>query len=491
MKIIVTGLGAGTLEQMSFGVFRLLKNAKALFLRTKEHPVVAELEKEGIMYHSFDQLYENNDHFSQIYEEIVAELMSAAKKHNEIVYAVPGHPLVAERTVQLLLEKSKNGECDIEIKGGQSFLDDCFTSLQIDPIEGFQLVDGTSLRSDRLEITQHIIICQVYDSFIASNVKLTLMEVLPDDYEIVVLMGAGASDEKKIKIKLYELDRHIEVNNLAVVYVPPVERESLLYGRFSTLRHVIATLRGPNGCPWDKKQTHESLKKYLVEETYEVLEAIDEQDEDHLVEELGDVLLQVMLHSQIGEDNGYFSIDDVIASITKKMIYRHPHVFGTETVADAEEVVKKWEQLKQQEKKGKQTESLLSGIPKDLPSLYRAAELQKRAANVGFDWDDAEPMWDKVFEEIEEFRAETSKQDKGKMQQEFGDILFAFINIARYYKIDPEEAIRATNRKFEQRFQYMEQRVADSGLAMSDLSLQELDEFWKEAKRLDKKGGIS
>jgi tetrapyrrole methylase family protein/MazG family protein len=250
---------------------------------------------------------------------------------------------------------------------------------------------------------------------------------------------------------------------------------------FSKLREIIAILRGPNGCPWDKEQTHESLKKYLIEETYEVIEAIDSGDIDHLVEELGDVLLQVMLHAQIGEDEGYFAIEDVIEGISAKMIRRHPHVFGNRIVEDSEEVLRNWQEIKKQEK-GETEASLLDGVSKSMPNLLRAYEIQKKAAKVGFDWQEITPALEKVKEELEEFENEINKESLIDAKKEFGDILFAFVNVARFLKIHPEEALFETNEKFIRRFRYIEEKVMESGKPIEDYSLEELDRFWDEAK---------
>jgi tetrapyrrole methylase family protein / MazG family protein len=480
--IYILGLGAGDIDQLPLGVYRKLKTASPLFLRTKEHPVVAVLEDEGVSFTSFDSIYEKHEQFEDVYKEMVAILLEQVKK-SDIFYAVPGHPLVAEKTVQLLLEAERRKECRVVIEGGQSFLDALFATLKIDPIEGFQLIDATSFQGDEWQLTKHTIFCQVYDSFIASEVKLTLMEQLPDDYPVYIVTAAGSKEEKVTKIPLYELDRAMTLNNLTSVYVPPVREEKLLYHRFETLRRVIATLRGPNGCPWDRKQTHESLKRYLLEEAYELFEAIDENDDEHMIEELGDVLLQVMLHAQIGEDEGMFSIDDVIRGITEKMIRRHPHVFGDITVENAEQVVENWQRIKEKEKKDRPA-SLLDDVPKSLPNILKAYEFQKKAAKVGFDWDDVQPMWEKVEEEIAEFKREALEEEnaRSRLISEFGDILFALINIARYYDINPEEALHTTNRKFYQRFSYIEEQARKSGVALTSLSLAELDRFWEEAK---------
>lgn len=479
--IYVFGLGAGDVKQLPIGVYRKLKRAHPLFLRTKEHPVVKWLTEEGIAFTSFDEVYEKHEQFADVYADIVDRLTEQAKR-GDVFYAVPGHPLVAERTVQLLFEAERRGVCRIVIEGGQSFLDALFTAVRIDPIEGFQLLDATTFRGEEWSPSLHAVFCQVYDSFVASNVKLSLMEQLPDDYPIYIVTAAGTKDEQVKRVPLYELDRETGLDNLTSVYVPPVKDEPLLYHRFETLRRVIATLRGPNGCPWDRKQTHASLKCYLLEEAYELLEAIDEGDDDHMVEELGDVLLQVMLHAQIGADRGLFSIDDVIRTLTAKMIRRHPHVFGDVTAETAEQVVANWEKIKEKEKGGGLSESILADIPKSLPGTMRAYELQKRAAKVGFDWDDAAPIWQKVEEEMAEFRAETSGGRRDRLVGEFGDLLFALINLARYYGIQPEEALQMANDKFARRFAYIEEQVRKSGRSITSFSLAELDRFWEEAK---------
>ncbi|OPX04350.1 nucleoside triphosphate pyrophosphohydrolase [Geobacillus sp. LEMMY01] len=479
--IYVFGLGAGDVKQLPIGVYRKLKRAHPLFLRTKEHPVVKWLTEEGIAFTSFDEVYEKHEQFADVYADIVDRLTEQAK-HGDVFYAVPGHPLVAERTVQLLFEAERRGVCRIVIEGGQSFLDALFTAVRIDPIEGFQLLDATTFRGEEWSPSLHAVFCQVYDSFVASNVKLSLMEQLPDDYPVYIVTAAGTKDEQVKRVPLYELDHETGLDNLTSVYVPPVKDEPLLYHRFETLRRVIATLRGPNGCPWDRKQTHASLKRYLLEEAYELLEAIDEGDDDHMVEELGDVLLQVMLHAQIGADRGLFSIDDVIRTLTAKMIRRHPHVFGDVTAETAEQVVANWEKIKEKEKGGGLSESILADIPKSLPGTMRAYELQKRAAKVGFDWDDAPPIWQKVEEEMAEFRAETSGGRRDRLVGEFGDLLFALINLARYYGIQPEEALQMANDKFARRFAYIEEQVRKSGRSITSFSLAELDRFWEEAK---------
>ena len=484
-RISIIGLGAGDINQLSLGIYRSIKDTAFLYLRTKEHPVVVDLESEGISYTAFDDIYEKYDQFEEVYNEIV-DILCHEAKDKDIVYGVPGHPLVAEKTVQLLLQKKEESDLNITIEGGQSFIDPLFASLEIDPIEGFQFVDALSLGNDQLQLNQHIVICQVYDQMIASNVKLALMEQLPDEYEIYIVTAVGSNQEQINRVPLYELDRSVDLNNLTSVYVPPVKDETLLYREFSTLRKVIAKLRGPSGCPWDLKQTHTSLKKYLLEEAYELLEAIDNEDEDHMIEELGDVLLQVVLHSQIGEDEGMFTINDVISGVTEKMIRRHPHVFGDVSADSVEDVMKNWNAIKKDEKSNlNELESRLDNVVKSLPGVLKAYQYQHEAAKIGFDWPNVDPMWDKVHEEIKEFQDELQKdtREDSKLISEFGDIMFALVNVARFYKINPEEAISMTNQKFYRRFAFIEQEVKKQDEHIELHSLEKLDSIWESAKK--------
>ncbi|MGG4266010.1 nucleoside triphosphate pyrophosphohydrolase [Peribacillus simplex] len=484
-EITIIGLGAGDLDQLPLGIYKKLTQTEQCFVRTIDHPVIGDLKRDGINFTAFDEIYEKHDQFEAVYEEIAETLLQEASSRS-VLYAVPGHPMVAEKTVQLLLEKGPSLGIAIKLEGGQSFLDPLFQAVQIDPIEGFQLLDGTDLSPDDLHITQHMIIGQVYDAFSASNVKLTLMEKLPDDYEVYIVTAAGSSQEKVTKCVLFELDRQMELSNLTSVYVPPVREEALQYREFSKLRQVIAELRGPGGCPWDKKQTHESLKKYLIEEAYELIDSIDEEDDEGMVGELGDILLQVMLHSQIGEDEGMFTVDDVIEGITAKMIRRHPHVFGDVEVNGEEDVLVNWQKIKEDEK-GSETKasiSILDGIEKSLPNLLRAEEYQKRAAKVGFDWDEVSEAWKKVIEEVQELEEEilSPNRDVERIKSELGDLFFALVNISRYYDIQAEEAVYKANQKFHQRFTYIEESIQRADKKFEDYTLEELDSYWDEAK---------
>lgn len=483
--IHILGLGAGDLDQMPLGVYRTLKAADPLYLRTADHPVVQELQNEGLRYESFDAIYEKHDEFAPVYREI-AETLIAHAENGPVYYAVPGHPLVAEQTVQFLIEAEKEGRCRLSIAGGQSFLDAVFGALRIDPIEGFQLVDGTGIDSDRLNMTEHLLIAQVYDQFSASEVKLSLMEKYPDDYPVTIVTAAGSSLERLRTVPLHELDRSAEIDNLTTVYVPPAIDQEARLKEWQTFRGIIAKLRSPEGCPWDRKQTHESLRPYLLEEAHELLQAIEEQDDDAIMEELGDVLLQVFLHAQIGQDDGYFQLEDVLEAISGKMIRRHPHVFGDRDVSSADEVVSNWQEIKQQEKPA--SDSLLDGEERHSSSLLTSYNYQKKAAKAGFTWKDADGAWAKFEEEMQEFRTEVEKGSKDRQLDEFGDLLFTLVNIARFYGLSPEQAMVQANRKFRTRFSHVEQRAKQGGRTFTDYTLDQLDGFWNEAKAGHREG---
>jgi tetrapyrrole methylase family protein / MazG family protein len=262
--------------------------------------------------------------------------------------------------------------------------------------------------------------------------------------------------------------------------------------RFHTLVELMAALRAPDGCPWDRKQTHESLKPYLLEETYEVLEILDRQDRTKLPEELGDVLLQVLFHSQIASEAGSFTIENVLEQLADKLIRRHPHVFkngsSDPTPANADQVVMRWEDIKRTERQASgRPDSVLDGVPQTLPALLRAYQIQARAARVGFDWTHDTKGFDQVLgkieEEIQELRNAASTERQAQIVAEFGDVVFSLVNLARFIKVNPEDALRQAINRFVERFQFIESRASESGRAVGDLSFSEMDRLWDEAKR--------
>ncbi len=251
---------------------------------------------------------------------------------------------------------------------------------------------------------------------------------------------------------------------------------------FSDLVEIMKTLRSENGCPWDREQTHESLKKYLIEETYEVLEAIDLNDKDRFCEELGDLLLQIIFHAQIAAENGNFDINDVITGICRKMIQRHTHVFGDAKAENADEVLANWEAIKKKEKGQKSQTEVLKSVPANLPALMRSYKVQQKAAQVGFDWDNIDDVFAKVHEEIKELEDVYKSKNVERIIDETGDVFFALVNLARFLKVHPELALTRTINKFIRRFEYIEQESRKMGKRLEDMKLSEMDELWNKAK---------
>ena len=247
---------------------------------------------------------------------------------------------------------------------------------------------------------------------------------------------------------------------------------------FDELVGIMRRLRGPGGCPWDREQDHKSIRPYLVEETYEVIEAIDEENSDKIKEELGDLLLQIVFHAQMAEEKNRFTIDDVITHIVEKIKKRHPHIFQSTTVKDSQEVLRNWEQIKMTEGRT----SVLDGVPRELPALLKAARIQEKAARVGFDWDKIDGVFAKVEEELAEFREAYKEKDKARIEEELGDMFFALVNLSRFLDTNPEDALRGTINKFIKRFQHIERELEARGLKPTQVTLEEMDRIWEEAK---------
>lgn len=253
-------------------------------------------------------------------------------------------------------------------------------------------------------------------------------------------------------------------------------------GKLERLIDIMKLLRSGEGCPWDREQTHESLKKYLIEETYEYLEVVDLEDKARMCEELGDVLLQIVFHARIAEENGDFNIEDVINGVCDKMIHRHPHVFGDVTAETSSQVLKNWEEIKKKEKGVTSQTSVLQGVPRNLPALMRSYKVQQKAAQVGFDWTNPGDVFAKLREEIDELEAEYNKQNKSGIDEEFGDVLFSAVNLSRFLKVHPELSLAQSTDKFIGRFEYIEKRAAEQGRTLNEMSLEEMEALWVEAK---------
>ncbi|HHD2752824.1 TPA: nucleoside triphosphate pyrophosphohydrolase [Clostridium perfringens] len=480
----IMGLGPGAYEALTIGALKELKNNKNIYFRTEKHPTVDFLKEEGVKFESYDHAYEKYDSFDDVYKYIAEDLITKVKDDEDLIYAVPGHPLVAERSVINLIDLCKENNIQYEVLPAVSFIDAMMEALQVDPIEGVKIIDAFDIKNQILDKRVGTIITQVYNNFIASEVKLKLLEGYEDNTEIIFVRAAGVKGLESIrKIPLYELDWQEDIDYLTSIYIP---KDLDNKKDFQDLLDIIETLRNPGGCPWDREQTHESLKSALIEECYEVIDAIENEDEDALIEELGDVLLQVVFHASIGKEDGYFDIMDVIGAISDKMINRHPHVFGNGEVDNSEQVVANWDEIKKEEKGIETLTEEMKNIAKSLPATTRAYKVQKKAKKVGFDWDDINCAMDKVKEELNEIKDVYNCENKSIIEGEVGDLLFACINVARFLEVDGELALDKTIKKFINRFSYIESEAIKNNKSLKDMTLEEMDKLWEEAKSSEK-----
>ena len=507
--ITIVGLGPGAVGHLSLETMSIMQGCEQVILRTAVHPTVAELAKQGVKYTSCDDLYEAGASFEEVYQNVVTRVLTAAHK-GDVVYAVPGSPLVAEKTVVLLREQAKAQNLELAIKPSMSFLDLAYVALGIDPIAGLRIIDAQDFGAIADAGQYPLMITQVYSQLVASDLKIALMENLPDEYELYFLRNMGLEDEECRPVKLFELDRQPKIDHLTSVYIPPMgedenmpcgimafgedEEEEAVENMVDTasfddvdiqpLVDVMRTLREPGGCPWDREQTHASIRSNMIEEVYEYLEAVDAEDTEGMREELGDILMQIVFHARMAEEAGRFDLQDVIDEVVDKLIRRHPHVFGETKVTGSDEVLVNWEAIKKTEKT--ERKHVLDGVTQGLPALLRAYKLQSKAAKVGFDWPDVKGVWHKVQEELAELQEALASGDRAAAENELGDVLFALVNYARHQKIEPEVALNGTNNRFAKRFAHVESCVEASGKTWQDFSLDELDQFWDEAKRLEK-----
>ena len=483
-RITIVGLGPGPFGCISLESWERIRQAAVLLLRTEIHPTVEDLRLRDVRFASYDHCYRQQPDFDSVYQTIAADVIGRAVSGQEVVFAVPGSPMVAERTVELIRDLAQRQEVPLEILPGMSFFELLCNRLAIDPQQGLTLIDALDVETLPPDLSTGLVVTQVFSPRIASELKISLMEQMPDETPVIIARRLGLPDESIQTLPLFEMDRSRDFDHLTTVYVPPRKPRN---SRFSLdpVVQVMARLRSPEGCPWDIEQTHATLRRYIVEEVYEVLEAIDERDPQHLCEELGDLLLQIVFHARMAEEAGDFSMQDVVDTVTEKLIRRHPHVFGDISVQDAAEVIVNWEAIKRREKKEK-PHSALAGVPHGLPALLRANKLQAKAAKVGFDWQEVAPVWDKVAEELSELREATAQGDLDQVEAELGDVLFAIVNLARFLSVEAETALNRTNNKFIRRFEALERIVRSRGLHWRDLDLVQLDAIWEEVKTAER-----
>jgi tetrapyrrole methylase family protein/MazG family protein len=457
-RVVVGGLGPSGPELLTAATAAAVERVPRRWLRTSRHPsapAVADAE-------TFDFLYETAATLDAVYAGIVDALVEDAVTHGEVLYLVPGSPLVAERSVELLLA---DGRVDVELLPALSFLDLAWARLGVDPLAGgVRLVDGQRFAVEAAGERGPLLVAQCDSRAVLSEVKLAGGEPAG---QVVVLHHLGLSDEAVFEVAWDDLDRTVAPDHLTSLYVPalapPVASE---VARFAEL---VRTLR--ERCPWDREQTHRTLTRHLLEETYEVLEAIEdlerrgEEGFAHLEEELGDLLFQVVFHATLAAEEGRFTLADVARTVHDKLVGRHPHVFGTVRADTAGAVLRNWEQIKKAEKGH---DSLMEGIAGDLPSLLYAHKVQRKAASAG-----VEP--EVALSEV------TARACADPTHEEVGALLFAAVDLARRAGVDPEAALRGVSGTFRDRFQAVECLAAERGVELSALTADEVAALWMQA----------
>ncbi len=445
--ITIVGLGPGKPGFLTIEAQRVLQAAPEIYLRTRKHPTVEALPSSSVVY-SFDDVYERAGTFEAVYAEIASRVVALGSREEGVVYVVPGHPLVGESSVQRILALAEQCGLPARIVAGLSFVEPVCSRLKLDALAGLQIADATDLALlyyPPFNPDLPVLIGQLYGRDLAADVKLVLMMLYPDDHQVTLIGAAGTEDETVRAISLYELDRSPQIDHLTSLHVPPLSEA----GSLQAFQEIVAHLRAPEGCPWDREQTHRSLRPFLLEEAYEVLQALDSDDTSSLKEELGDLLLQILLHTQIAIEQGEFQMADIVSHIVTKLIRRHPHVFGDVRVSGAEEVLANWEQIKDEEAGQDEVPGSPPAVPLSLPALARAQALQRRATRRGFDWPDADSMWRQLEAQWREFReAETADA----RETQFGDLLLGLSTVASGLGVDAESALREAVARWEEHF---------------------------------------
>lgn len=475
--ITLLGLGPGDPGALTRRAWDWLAGIDKLYLRTVHHPTVASLPAHLTLV-SFDELYERHDDFEDVYQAIIEQILVLGKT-DSVTYAVPGHPFVAEATCPEIARRAAAAGIPLQVIDGLSFLEPTFRALHIDPFPDLVLADAIQVsqcQTPGFPPSTPALIAQIYDRDVAAEVKLTLMAAYPDEHPVRLVHAAGTVDEVVEDLPLYAIDHSTRLGLLSSLYVPPLSPGA----SFEAFQEVIARLRAPNGCPWDREQTHLSLRPFLLEEAYETLDALDREDMDDLAEELGDLLLQIVLHAQIATEEGDFNIHHVLEGIGSKLIRRHPHVFSEVEVAGVEGVIRNWEQIKAEERLGHSDDAhngLLNGVPAALPALSQAAQIIERVGRVSFKnlavLGNPQAIRD-MLDAVEGAEGEAQLQV-------LGELLLNVAGLAYKADIDAESALREALTRFRTRFGAMEAGALASGRALMDLSAEEMDRLWQAA----------
>ena len=480
--ITVVSLGPGDPQLLTLQTADALRSARQLVLRTEQHGVAAWLKEQEIPFTTMDALYDEYWDFDELHTAIARKLWHLAES-GPVTYAVMD--ATTDGSVAAL-SAAMPQDAKLTRLAGLSLADAHLSALPEAQLHtsGLRILPAMDCENAQHDPRLPLLITEIDSPVLAGTIKLWLTDLYDDEMSVTLFPSTVKSHRKAITIPLMELDRQRSYDHTVAVYIPPAPMATRQRFCFADLVEILDILRGDNGCPWDREQTHESLRKYLIEEAYEATGAIDEGDIDHLADELGDVLLQVVFHANVGKSHGDFTISDVTSNICRKMIYRHAHIFGTDKCSTADEVSANWEKLKKAEKGLISQASVLADVSKGLPALMRAHKVQKKAANVGFDWDTALEALPKINEEAAEVKAELdANRDPA---EELGDLLFSCVNVTRLCGLDAEELLKNATDKFISRFTAMENLIISAGKSLEGLTLSEMDVYWNQVKSMQR-----
>jgi tetrapyrrole methylase family protein/MazG family protein len=486
-RVTVVGLGPAGADHLLPAARVALEGSDRRFVRTRRHPAVVDLEAEGLTFTSFDDVYDTSPDLAAAYERMVDTLVSEAAT-GDVVYAVPGSPAVAEHTVELLHEHAARGGVELVVVPGLSFADLAWARLGVDPMaRDAHVVDARAI--DDAELAGALLIAQCDNSFVVSDVKLALLEHLAPDLPVVVLQRLGLPDEHVVTVALAELDHDLVPDHLTSLFVEAGATRAA--HEMVRLLQLAKRLRDPGGCPWDAEQTHHSLTRYLLEESYEVVEAVEALPIDApagegangeratpeayaaLADELGDLLYQVVFHAVLAQEADAFTMADVARGVHDKLVRRHPHVFGDVVADETSDVMRNWEQIKLEEKG---TTSLVEGITPGLPSLLYANKLFRKAASIGLDPGSLDEALDRADAVLAHMRA-----DPAALEADLAQLLAAAVVMARAGGVDAESALRGWSARYRDRFVVMERLAATRGVDLATADSARVAALWLEA----------
>lgn len=461
--ISIVGLGYGNIDDLTIRVFKKLKESRNVFTNDQKSFIVNSLEQEGIVFKEYEELINNIEKYSELDEDVV--------------YAVVGN--VFEDDEVIIRCREKNISYNLyEGYGVESFLEKCIG----EKVGKIITLNSCDISEEKLNKRKGIVITNLMNQKDINKLKVELLKVYcKDTYLYHLKIG---SDGYTVKYSIDDINKIKGLDEQSIIYI---RENSKGKKDIYDLMDIIKKLRGENGCPWDKEQTRDSIKKYIIEESYEVFDAIESKNIGAIIEELGDVLFQILFQASIGRENDEFSLLDITDGISNKMIFRHPHVFGNLNVNNTEEVLINWDELKKTEKNFESLSDELNGIAKALPALLRARKVQKKAKKVGFDWDDVSDAFDKIKEELNEVIDVYKDGNLSRIREEIGDLLFSCVDVSRFLSVDPEEALNLTTDKFITRFNYIEKKAKEMNNNLEEMSLEDMDKLWDEAKKLEKR----